>query len=91
MKNQEKIPYWIIHKPNIEKSRIDTIYRQEMKEDIQKAMEITLTEPEQDIIKEYFVKKARLASIAKQKNLTSKHICNRQHKENHQWAKLKES
>lgn len=51
-------------------SAINDLYQQEMRADVQKAMDIALTEPEQDTIKAYYWNRSTLDSIAKQKNIT---------------------
>ncbi|MCM1181233.1 MAG: sigma-70 family RNA polymerase sigma factor [Clostridium sp.] len=59
---------------SMEESTIDSIYQQEMRADVKKAMEIALTEPEQDTIKAYFWDGSTLDRIAKQKNVTRERI-----------------
>lgn len=65
---------YIASPDSMEESTIDTVYRQEMRKDVQKAMDIALTEPEQDTIKAYYWNKATLDSIAQQKNVTRERI-----------------
>lgn len=65
---------YIASPDSMEESTIDTVYRQEMRKDIQTAMDIALTEPEQDTIKAYYWNKATLDRIAQQKNVTRERI-----------------
>lgn len=65
---------YIASPDSMEESTIDTVYRQEMREDVQKAMDIALTEPEQDTIKAYFWDRKTLDCIAKQKSVTRERI-----------------
>lgn len=65
---------YIASPDSMEESTIDTVYRQEMRKDIQTAMDIALTEPEQDTIKAYYWNKVTLDSIAEQKNVTRERI-----------------
>ncbi len=55
-------------------SIINDIYRQEMRGDVQEAMNIALTEQEQDTIKAYFWHGATLERIARQKNVTIERV-----------------
>ncbi|MCX4306438.1 MAG: sigma-70 family RNA polymerase sigma factor [Acetatifactor sp.] len=55
-------------------SIINDIYRQEMREDVQEAMNIALTQQEQDTIKAYFWHRATLGRIARQKNVTVERV-----------------
>lgn len=55
-------------------SIINNIYLQEMREDVQEAMNIALTEQEQDTIKAYFWHGATLERIARQKNVTIERV-----------------
>lgn len=65
---------YIASPDSMEESTIDTVYRQEMRKDIQTAMDIALAEPEQDTIKAYYWNKATLDRIAQQKNVTRERI-----------------
>lgn len=65
---------YIASPDNMEESTIDAVYRQEMRRDVQEAMDIALTKPEQDMIKAYFWDGGTLDSIARQKNVTSERI-----------------
>lgn len=55
-------------------SVISDIYRQKMREDVQEAMNIALTETEQDTVKAYFWHGATLERIARQKNVTIERV-----------------
>ena len=59
---------------DVTESIINDIYRQEMREDVQEAMNIALTEQEQDTIKAYFWHRATLGRIARQKNVTVERV-----------------
>lgn len=59
---------------SMEESTIDSIYQQEMTEDVQKAMDIALTEQEQDTVRAYFWDRKTLDCIAKQKNVTRERV-----------------
>lgn len=59
---------------NVTESIINDIYRQEMREDVQEAMNIALTEQEQDTVKAYFWHGATLGRIARQKNVTVERV-----------------
>lgn len=59
---------------DVTESVINGIYRQEMREDVQEAMNIALTEQEQDTIKAYFWHGATLGRIARQKNVTVERV-----------------
>lgn len=65
---------YIASPEDMTESTINDLYQQEMREDVQKAMDIALTEPEQDTIKAYYWNKATLDSIAQQKNVTRERI-----------------
>lgn len=59
---------------DVTESIINDIYRQEMREDVQEAMNIALTQQEQDTIKAYFWYGATLEHIARQKNVTIERV-----------------
>lgn len=65
---------YIASQDDMTESVINDIYQKEMRKDVQKAMDIALTKPEQDTIKAYFWDGGTLDSIAKQKNVTSERI-----------------
>lgn len=55
-------------------SVINDLYQQEMREAVREAMQIGLTEPEQDTIKAYFWNGATLDRIAKKNNVTRERV-----------------
>ena len=55
-------------------SIISDIYQRQMREDVQEAMNIALTEQEQDTVKAYFWHGATLERIARQKNVTIERV-----------------
>lgn len=59
---------------DVTESIISDIYRRQMREDVQEAMNIALTETEQDTIKAYFWHGATLERIARQKNVTIERV-----------------
>ncbi len=65
---------YIASPEDMTESAINNLYQQEMREDVQEAMKIALTEPEQDTIKAYFWNRATLDSIAKQKCVTRESV-----------------
>lgn len=59
---------------DVTESIINNIYQRQMREDVQEAMNIALTEQEQDTIKAYFWNGATLEHIARQKNVTIERV-----------------
>lgn len=65
---------YIASPEDMTESVINDLYQQEMREDVQNAMQIALTEPEQDTIKAYFWNGATLDRIAKKNNVTRERV-----------------
>lgn len=59
---------------SMEENAIDNIYLHEMKEDVEKAMQIALTPAEQDTIKAYYWHGGTLATIAKEKDVSRERV-----------------
>lgn len=65
---------YIASPDDMTESTINDLYQQEMRADVQEAMKIALTEPEQDTIRAYYWNNATLDGIAKQKNVTRERV-----------------
>lgn len=59
---------------SMEENAIDSIYLQEMKEDIEKAMQMALTDTEQDILRLYYWQNGTLATVAEAKGVSRERI-----------------
>ena len=65
---------YIASPEDMTESVINDLYQQEMREDVKNAMQIALTEQEQDTIKAYFWNGATLDRIAKKNNVTRERV-----------------
>lgn len=65
---------YIASPEDMTESVINDIYQRQMKKDVQEAMNIALTQQEQDTIKAYFWHGATLEHIARQKNVTIERV-----------------
>ena len=65
---------YIASPEDMTESVINDIYQRQMRKDVQEAMNIALTEQEQDTIKAYFWNGATLEHIARQKNVTIERV-----------------
>lgn len=65
---------YIASPEDMTESVINDIYQRQMRKDVQEAMNIALTETEQEIIKAYFWNGATLERIARQKNVTIERV-----------------
>lgn len=65
---------YVASSEDITESVINDLYQHEMRKDVQEAMKIALTQPEQDTVKAYFWHGATLDRIAKQNNITRERV-----------------